>query len=299
MALEIDRLKTTTGTSPLADTARRLSGLADYFSYQVGTPTGEGWWRLADVTDHRLLADWHEQLTAREGGDRRVAAAYLGGWLGSIFISTWVMPVLVDGRLPLAEPGDVYIHRKEEGWFDAVSAGVDRAAVLSGDALAEYEGTVIAPSRDDMFDALADRLMQIDQVNTAVHTVCRIGMPALWGGLADGIGSWALWLAKLTGRDRRKAWNDAASLIALIAARQSRLRTKPRPFPVIYSAGEELFQVRGTCCLYYRTVENADPDDKGYCTTCPLRTEQSRTRVLVTYLEKQLQSAGHGTEGAG
>ena len=67
MALEIERLETPAGTSPLADTARRLSGLVDYFSYQVGAPTGEGWWRLADVTDHSLLADWHDRLAAKIG----------------------------------------------------------------------------------------------------------------------------------------------------------------------------------------------------------------------------------------
>lgn len=56
---------------------------------------------------------------------------------------------------------------------------------------------------------------------------------------------------------------------------------------MLSTQGSELFAVRGTCCLYYRTVAHPDRDGHGYCNTCPLRTDASRLRRLRAYLDDE------------
>lgn len=69
------------------------------------------------------------------------------------------------------------------------------------------------------------------------------------------------------------------------AASQTHLR-RPRPFPVSWAGGEALFQVKGTCCLYYKTRDGSlDADDDSYCTTCPFRDHGNRLSRLRHHLE--------------
>lgn len=274
------------GGSPLAGTAQRLSALDEDLTYRVGQPDEPGWHRFAGLADPGLLTAWHRELAAREG-DRRTAAAYLGGWVAAAAVETWALPALAEARLPLAGPAAVSLHRHaEEGWFDAVAAP-SPLAVLPGDPAAGQVGAIVVADREALLDLLAERLLTLEVVFDMLAATLPVGAGALWGGLADSVGGRALWLARLLDSDRDAAWRDAQAITDRLAARQPRLRVRPHPFPVAYSGGEELFQVRGTCCLYYRTVAEPDPDGEGYCGTCPLRTDASRTRRLRAHLDDQ------------
>ncbi len=272
---------------PLAETARRLSALDEHLSYEVGLPDGNRWYRLAELADAKRLAAWHGELTAREG-DRRTAAAYLGGWIAAAAVQVWAVPVFAERRLALAGPEAVSVRRHADGWFDAVAAPGSPLAILPHDPAAELPGAVVVPDVERLLDLLAERLLSIEGVFESLRAECPVGPPALWGVLADSVAATALWLARLTDGDRHAAWRDAEALTDRLAARQDRLRIRPNPFPVAFSGGEELYHVRGTCCLSYRTVEGADPDAEGYCSTCPLRTHASRTHRLRAYLEDRL-----------
>lgn len=278
-----------TGASPLARTARRLSALDAHLDYRIGVPDSPRWHRLADLADVDLLRAWHTKLTALEG-DRRTAAAYLGAWVASAAVEAYLLPALADARLPLAGIGDVAVHRHVEGWFDAVALPGLPLAVLPGDPAVGIAGVQVLAHRDGLLDATAAQLAALAPLLETISAALPVGQAALWGGLADSIGTRGLWLARLLDLPRGEVWGDVQGLTDRIAAFRPRLRQRPTPFVVAYGGGKEWFQVRSTCCLYYRTVEDPDPDGEGYCNTCPLRTEASRIRRLRTHLDDQLAS---------
>lgn len=70
-----------------------------------------------------------------------------------------------------------------------------------------------------------------------------------------------------------------------VMAAKAPLRRRARLFPVAWSGGTTCFQVRGTCCLLYRSSAAPDRDGDGYCATCPLRTDRSRTERLRASLD--------------
>ena len=280
------RFTSVSHASSIEEMAHRLSRLHGKGTFRLGVPAGPGWYRLRDLTDRHLLADWHEDLTRRHR-DRKVAASFLGGWIAAAVVGIWVLPVLADGRLPLAGLDEASVHRHDGGWFDGVAVPRHPFAVLAGDPVAAGDGMVAVPDRASLWDVLADRLMQVEPVFSALRSVGRISGMVLWGMLADGIGAQALRLARLMDRDRTEAWHEARAIMDRVAARQPLLRTRPRLFPVAWGGKEEFFVVRATCCLHFRTVPNADPGGEGHCTGCPLRTDESRSRRWLEHLGRQ------------
>ncbi|CAN5498874.1 IucA/IucC family C-terminal-domain containing protein [soil metagenome] len=265
--------------SPLSETVGRISALADYLDFRTGIPDEAGWRRLTELTDPDLLEGWHWDVTNRVG-DRRVAAAYMSNWLLSFLVGGWLLPVLTEHRLPLAGHAETAIRRNDGGWFDGFALDSLALGVLPDDPAAGDPLSVELPDRDVLFDSLADRLMSLDPVIHALRAACPIGIPALWGAVADAISSQALLLADLAGQDRQVVWRSAYAIIDRLDLRESRPRVRPRPFPVAHENGVTLFDVRGTCCLYYKTVKEPDRDGEGYCDSCPLRTDESRLTRL-------------------
>lgn len=271
---------------PFAATAQRIGTLAGDLEFTVGLPQESGWVRLRDLADPARLAEWESDLEERLG-DRRAARFFVANDVACSAARIWALPVMAEARLPLAGLEDTAVFRSAEHRLTGIAASGDSMAVLAGDPAAPMPGVTALADRDHMFELLADRLAAIEAIFAALRSIGHIGLPAIWGGLADNIGSNALRLARLTGRRREDAWAEAGEIIEKLAARQPKLRQRPRPYPVSYSKGQELFMVRATCCLYYRTVAEADPDGDGYCGTCPLRTDSSRTRRVRAYLDKE------------
>lgn len=262
-------------SSPLSDTAARISALSDYLDCRVGVPAGDAWHRVNWLVEADLLAGWHADVTGRTG-DRRVAAAYMSNWLISTLVGTWLIPVLAENRLPLAAQRDIAVRRTEGGWFDGVAVDDDVVAVLPDDPAAGHPAAMVLQDRGALLDALADRILGLEPVIHALREACPIGLPALRGAVADAVANQSLLLAQLMNRDRHAAWHDADAIIERLDERDLRLSIRPRPFPVVLDEQEEIFGVCATCCLYYRTVDDPDRDGEGYCDTCPLRTDESR-----------------------
>lgn len=272
----------------LAGTARRLNALDANLTYRLAPPgqPQPPWQPMTDLAAPTPIGQWHDQLTARTG-DRRVAASFLGDWVASAAAMVWVLPVLAEARLPVAGPAGVAVRRHRGGWLDGVAVTGHRVAVLPDDPAAGMYDVVVVADRQGLIDALVGQLLSMAGIFTAVHTAVPVGLPALWGDLADAVGTQALWLARLLGRDPLRTWALAAETIDRVAARQPLLRQRPRIVNVTCQGGEEPMLVRGTCCLHYRTVKLPDPDGDGYCETCPLRTQASRAGRLCARLDKR------------
>lgn len=94
-------------------------------------------------------------------------------------------------------------------------------------------------------------------------------------------------VARRLGLDELETWRRCELLLVdAIHAGAPGLRHRPHLLPVPLSGGTAHYQVRGTCCLSYRTFDQPDPNGDGYCATCPLRTDDSRTRRLRAHLEQ-------------
>lgn len=126
---------------------------------------------------------------------------------------------------------------------------------------------------------------------SAVRARAPFGRRRMWGQLADDIGGTALWTARAGDLDQRSAWKEAQAILDHVAETAPELRVRSRPFPVRWEGDETLFQVRGTCCLWYTTFEEPDRCGEGYCTTCPLRDDDVRHERLCRYLAELLAGA--------
>lgn len=250
----------------------RLHRLADVLSasracpLHLGAPPAEPAWCSLDEAVERLPG-WHAHLTGAVG-DRRAAAAYLGSWTCQAVTTTVGLPAVLAGVLVDVDGGaSVWMRRHPDGWFDRHT--VD-AEVSEGSHVLDAAGTRIARLAGPLVDAAAAALP--------------IGRPALWGGLADRLCATSIRLARAGGGDPREAWKRAHRILD-VTARHAPVRRRPVLYPVTWRGGESVHQVRATCCLYYRTCDDATPDGDRYCTTCPLRSDASRTERLVAHLE--------------
>lgn len=65
------------------------------------------------------------------------------------------------------------------------------------------------------------------------------------------------------------------------------------PSPVRWSGGQSLCSVKGTCCLYHRTVSDPDPGEgDGYCISCPFTEPAHRHRRWAANLEEEAAVGG-------
>lgn len=251
------------GPERLQATARRLRDTG-VLELRVDPVVGTGWSTL--TSSLRDLRSRHDGLTARDG-DRRAAAAYLAGWVARTPALVVGLPAVLGGVTPVVDADAIRLHPTAEGWFDRYA--------LTGPVRVATEG------------CLDEAAAIIARISTPiVEILCAelpVGPVAVWGGVADSLGAYALWFARETGLDGGAVWADVGELLDRLR-RHVPFRYGPRLLPVAWSGGVAHFQLRGTCCLYYRTCAAPAGDDR-YCTSCPLRTETDRTARLVAHLE--------------
>lgn len=252
--------------SELERVAERL-GRTDVLDLTVGAPVGPRWTSLAEAVAEAPA--WHAELTRREG-DRRAAASFVANWVASAPALVVGLPALIAGVVPVLRPEEIRVRRHPRGYLDgyAITPSAVRPASTGTGGL-DAAATRIAHATAPLVDRLCD--------------VLPVGPAAVWGGVADELAGHALAFARGTAADETAAWTQVECLLVHLGA-NAPVGARPRLFPVSWSRGLTHFPVRGTCCLFYRTcAPPAGQDD--YCTTCPLRSDRSRTDRLVAHLE--------------
>ncbi len=274
-------------TGPLAATLARLRHLDEYLVAEVGPPRREGWYDLDRVVDDGHLDTWLKHLVRTHDGQRDVAGAYLGSWLAGALVAVPMSTLVLERRVPHVGAG-MWLHRHDDGWFDRVAFASAPVAILADDPDADHPHTVVTGDHASLAEQFAESLVkQLSPLLWAVRQRASYGLRGLWGAVADNIAGAALRAARQSGTDGWAAWAQAQVVLDHVAAREATLRRRPMPFPVSWSGGEALFQVNGTCCLYYKTQDGPlDPDGDSYCTTCPFRYDDSRLVRLRLHLEE-------------
>jgi hypothetical protein len=276
-------------TNPLVASAGRLQAMdPQVCRLQVDGPgeraAGETWLDLADPEGGLdLLVAAGERLGRRPD--------HLGASIASAVVdavlSAHLPPLLVDRCLPGPGAGLQARLHPDELWFDAVESGGGSCCLVAGDPRAQEPGVEVVEGVDALHRALAGALLETGRTwFPAVRRRAPFGRRGMWGQLADDVHATALWTARVAGLDPRTTWDEAQTIVGLVAAEAPELKVRPRPFPVTWSGGEALWQVKGTCCLWYTACPELERD-ASYCTSCPLRPDDLRHELLRSWMESQ------------
>jgi hypothetical protein len=270
--------------APVAETAARLAALDPYAGFEVAPVPSDDWVRLAEAEDAGHLDAWLTTLVARHGR-RNVAGSMLGCQLSEAVIGPTVAPLLLDGRCPDPSAANLAVRVDADGNLDAHAVMTTAAAVLPGDPLSTHRDSVVLADEAALDDWWAFRAAAtLTPLLAAVRARAPFGLSKLWGEAADTVAGTMIWIAQLAGRDATAAWDRAQRLLDALARHTPAPFVRGASFPVAYPGGCQLFQVRGTCCLYYRSAVETGPPAETYCNTCPLRDDDSRHRRLRDYL---------------
>jgi hypothetical protein len=260
-------------SAPVAATAARLAALDEYAGFAVRPEAGTGWVALATAEADGSLDRWLARLVTEHGG-RNVAGSTLGAALASAVLGPTVGALLIDRRCPDPALPNLTARPDDTGEFEARGVRTAALAVLIGDEAATHPDSVALPDEDALDEWWASRAAAtLSALFEAVCTRAPFGRRNLWGLAADDVSATALWLAQLAGLDQQAAWSRAQRLLDALARHAPVRFPRAQPFP----AGGRLHQVRGTCCLYYRSSAAIR------CDTCPLRDDASRRERLLAY----------------
>lgn len=258
--------------------------LSDELRLSVGV-AAEGHVPLVALPDEQIdtwLADMgHDHPDM----DDKTRAAYLIGHIA------WSVALNI-GALHVAGPGvpavDSAIIGMASAWYRYDHEGE------SGHALRFTPRLLAAPA--DTFRPLDSA--GIHALILAVHAPLieqlfvrtRLGRKAMWRLVADAVAAGWLAVGKQIDRDA----HAMALAEAIMATPGSPLANKQTHYVDITVpdegdglSGHEWFRARGGCCRYYTTEKSAGE----YCTTCVLRTPESRNALLQTYLRNKLTAA--------
>ncbi|MEV6971429.1 (2Fe-2S)-binding protein [Hamadaea sp. NPDC051192] len=241
----------------------------------------------SNVDESRLDA-WLAILQGLHG-HRAVAGSLLGGALARGVVQPAVAALVLERRCPDPSASNLVVRLDEAGDFARSAVLSSAMAVLPGDPAAGDEHSHVLNDDGDLVEWWAKRTAAtLTPLFLAVRARAPFGVPGLWGGAADEVSSVALWIGRLARHDPYAVWAYAQRLVGALAEHAPVRLTRPRPFPVEHPAGDHWFQVRGTCCLSYRSVlAEGDPKEDRFCSSCPLRDDDSRHRHLYAYLTSE------------
>ncbi len=276
--------------SPLAGTVARLADLdSEHVRLELGPRAGERWLDLDAVLAEGVLDLLFADAEARAAGRRDYLGASVAASLSDAVVTAGWPALLLDRRLPDLSPANLAVHRHEpEGWFDRIAVRDARCWVLSDDPAADNPDATTVADLAELHDRFAAAV--VDAVTpwfTAVRQRAPFGRRGMWGQLADDLCGTALWMARRAGIDQHAAWAEAHAVLDRLAADVPEVRVRPRLFPVSWNQRDTLFQVKGTCCLWYKTQPAPDACGNGYCGTCPFRDDDARRSRLTSWLEEE------------
>ncbi len=281
----------------VAVTVARLDQSSPWRRYTTDA-TGDGWVRYHErLADEVGLDNWYRtELDAAARGHPDVAGALivyrLAGALAELVVGT-----LVDQRRSVGlTPAGLSLRFGDAARLDEVSVSAQTAALLADDPGATEPEAVVVASVDALVAGALDGLVAVYRpLCEAVRARAPFGRSGMWGTLADHLAEVAVRRARERRRDVEAAWSAADVLVAGLAAREPRLRARPRRQVVAGRAGPTTFVAKGTCCLIYKAAGPV-PGGRGgprqliataACTSCPLRDPADRAARFAAY-EAQL-----------
>jgi hypothetical protein len=275
--------------SPLAATLARVGAIDESVRYVAGRPAEAGWFLFADaLADEALFDEWFGAIRDANGGRDAVAASFLASWLAGIVIEPVTVAIVRERRAWSVAAGDLLVHRHEDGWFDGLAIQNPTLILLPGDEDAGHRDAVVVEDAPALRSSVAAEIATtLGQIFRAVRRRARLGLPVMWGAMADSAGYAAVADAAARGCDREAAFAEAMVFVDAIAEVAAMPRVRPSLVQVAWSGGVSHEIARGTCCLWYRTQVDPDPMGEGFCSFCPRRDPDDRRRRWAAGLEEE------------
>lgn len=285
-----------TRVAPLDATRRRLARTFRLFAFETKPDIDDPHWiSIAAASDPARLTERLDAVAAHYVGHRDVAAAYIAMRYAGVVAVPLIGAYLAEHRVPLAEPATAFVRCDDDLEFSRIAIGHSRFAALAHDPSAAHHDARVVTDGEALADMLADALHHlIEPVLEAVRPLAPVGRRGLWGLTADAIGGGALAAARETGRDHRPLWASAIEILDRLQERGLPVHNRPRPLVVSCDGHDFPFNIRGTCCLRYKSSnhrDHHDPDFGAYCHSCPLVDDDTLYRHYVDNAQERLQHA--------
>lgn len=264
------------GPFPLQETLRHAASLSDYLKVSIGTPTGEGWFTPAACLEGEGMLETLWTRTAKE------TKTHDRGYLKqSVFGSyIWLLTVsgigvyLLERRVPDLSAQNTVLHIDKAGWVDALALVIPRFACLPDDPAADDPHAVVVADVDALRRFYLHTLLtaHLEAFMSGMKSRYKYGLRAMQETLADRIVGTLIWLLKELG-EKERIGGEVAAFSSLLP-----FKSKSGVLEVPFEGRCEPFLKRASCCLSYRLPEH------GYCTSCPLQSEDERTARFQAYL---------------
>jgi hypothetical protein len=300
---------------PLAATLARLDAADDACTYVAGDPgdgDGGGWCRLDEALgDERVLDRWFQTLLAGEGNWwADVTGELLAYYLPGVIADSAVKALVGQRRVWPIAAEHLAVRHAPEGSFDGIAVRTSRLRVLPEDPEADHPDVEVVADEAALRTVLLDELVPLlTSIFAAIRTRAPYGVRGMWGNFADGIAMAALWRVRTNGTeaDARAAFATAMALIAELAPRVPLAKVRPHLAPVPWSGGTGWIAIKTTCCLLYKSRARVgpeagrrgvsvafelDPEDDGYCPSCPFLEEGEHRVASAYWLEKAARPGG-------
>lgn len=277
----------------LVELIARLDADNEYSNFVAGSPEGDGWVAGTDLVDDSVLAEWFAHLVSEHGeAARDVAGSYLSSWIAEIVVLPVAAAIRDERRSWPIDLAALSVHRDPGGWFDGLAVAAGHLRVVRGDPAEESPGVEVFDDVDALIAATAAEVAAtVGPMFAAVRRLAPFGVRGMWGNLADGFVSDAVWAAQRRGNDTAAAFAAADRFTDAVAAAAGVGIVRPSPLTITWSGGPTVVSRKGTCCLFYKTVPDARPDGDGYCTSCPKAEPDHQHAKLAAWLEELASGA--------
>ena len=206
---------TSTPADPLAALLARLRAADPDLELIAGRPTSAGWVVLGEaLEDPACVERWLDRIRPETAGSDAVAGSFLASWLGGVVVAPLYRALVRERRTWPCRAAGVLVRQHEDGWFDGLAITDRTVRVLPGDRVGRLPGCgrVRRPDEPPSRSVVEDLAQTLGPVFAAIRRQTRLGMPAMWGSVADTIGGVAMADAVAQAEDPRGAFADATSL---------------------------------------------------------------------------------------
>jgi len=277
----------------LADTVRTITVPDDHLTVLATAPPQDtpGWIKLSSVHSEPVANDLFAATLANvPNGARDVAGSYLASFAADTITVPVARALRTCRRGIVVDADTTWIRQHRDGWFDGVALEAD-VLVLADDPMVGRAGTIAVDDRAQLTHLTVERLAAVlGPLFASVRARAPYGVRGMWGAVADSIAADATWRAHVECADVAQAWNDAQPVIHALAAVVP--VTRPTLARVDRAGHVAHLTIRGTCCLYYKSVDHPDGAPVEYCTSCPLGTDEERRRRQEEWLARDLAARG-------
>lgn len=243
-----------------------VDAACSWLQVTTGPPRDGVWFRLDAVGDEERLVRIRHDIRPHCHGLPAVEATAITGWVAYAVSCLLLAGPVVAGSAPQPEATDLWIGlHPEDAWLDrlAVAPGVEwratppanRSPIDVGPTMATFTQLMLP-----LVEALANRRL--------------LGRRALWGSVADAVAYQALETANVSGSEPEAGMALGRELVAALPGRME----PPRWLTVWRGDAKETMRLKQACCLAYKIP------GRGFCLTCPLSDEVTRSARLEQWL---------------